>query len=153
MIHCHRVVAITQVTSMFDLRSDAKFALSAPLAIGGWPGVSAPSTPTIAATGIAPPGGVAATVAAAIAASAAADYALERGGGVWTFLAPMYLMDSSSDQSEGGLWTLELNFEKIAATWPQSKRARYLSSFRQPALVTIPFIFMNMGLIAWLISC
>lgn len=42
----------------------------------------------------------------------------------WTFLAPCYVWESTGDQQQGNLWTLHLNLQQIAYSWPNSKRAR-----------------------------
>jgi len=42
----------------------------------------------------------------------------------WTFLGPCYAWESTGDQQQGNLWTLHLNLQQIAFSWPQSKRAR-----------------------------
>jgi hypothetical protein len=42
----------------------------------------------------------------------------------WTFLSPAYVWESTGDQQQGNLWTLQLNFQQIAFSWPHSKRTR-----------------------------
>ena len=44
----------------------------------------------------------------------------------WTFLSPCYVWESTGDQQQGNLWTLSMNVQQIAYSWPASKRARLI---------------------------
>jgi len=44
----------------------------------------------------------------------------------WTFLNPRFVWESTGEQQQGNLWTLRLNLQQMAYSWPHNKRARLI---------------------------
>ena len=100
--------SVHRVSLLFDIRTDSKSAITDPLAIGGvlsderrvnfYSPDEAFQVPAL-------------------------DPSFEPYR-KWTFLSPRYVWESIGDQQQGHFWTLSLNNEAIALSWPVSKRAR-----------------------------
>lgn len=144
--------AATKTTMIFDVRSEGKNTIAEPLAIGP-PLAFVQGAATGAINGAGANGGSssglhffdpaslsalsAGASASAVDARLAGAATASTTGGMsslapasfhpyvkWTFLAPSYVWESTGDQQQGNLWTLQLNLHQIARSWPHAKRTR-----------------------------
>ena len=97
-----------KVSLLFDIRTDSKSAITDPLAIGG--ALSAERRVNFFSPD-----------EAFHVPEADRSFEAYRK---WTFLSPRYVWESIGDQQQGHFWTLSLNNEAIALSWPVSKRAK-----------------------------
>lgn len=170
----------TRVSMLFDVRSESKTTITEPLPIG--PPLST-SSYAMGASAAAGGGGLlcgASTANGGINFFDPASMNFSGGGGgatgtearpspgmsslapasfhpyvKWTFLSPSFVWESTGDQQQGNLWTLHINVQQVAFSWPHSKRARLVDFLLKRSTVQAKHLILQiiLQIVSWTHAC